>query len=39
MANNKWRIKEAVKIAEDAALKALRTEQRLYSQRLLMKHP
>jgi len=25
MANNKWRIKEAVKIAEDAALKALRT--------------
>ena len=25
MANNKWRIKEAVKIAEDAGLKALRT--------------
>jgi len=25
MANNKWRIKEAVKIAEEAALKALRT--------------
>lgn len=25
MAKNKWRIKEAVKIAEDAALKALRT--------------
>ena len=25
MARNKWRIKEAVKIAEDAALKALRT--------------
>ena len=25
MANNKWRIKEAVNIAEDAALKALRT--------------